>query len=241
MIINDEQHLINDDQGREIHSVPDESTCSKWVEQSRREAAISDNCQEGFTRSRKTTMKGLLQKRNTLRERRRKINSRLIRKYGTIEDLLCSSTNKVAVEEEMNQFNDLLKMLIDVHQDYNQLLDDNERETNDDWFDEIDTQACSFKRKVHCWLRETAQKTNSKSSSRSSKSISDKGSGNSRVSKSSHRSRSSKDTRSPKEKEIEEWVKLAELMAEASLLQEKQMIQNEAAVMEMRPTPTLHL
>ena len=233
MIINDEQHLINDDQGREIHSVPDESTCSKWIEQSRREAAISDNCQEGFTRSRKMTMKGLLQKRNTLRERRRKINSRLIRKYGTIEDLLCSSTNKVAVEEEMNQFNDLLKMLIDVRQDYNQLLDDNERE-KDDWFDEIDTQACSFKRKVHCWLRETAQKTNSKPSSRSSKSISDKGSGNPRISKSSHRLRSSKDTGSSKEKEIGEWGKLAELMAEALLLQEKQMIQNEAAVMEMK-------
>ena len=95
----------------------------------------------------------------------------------------------------MNQFNDLLKMLIDVHHDYNQLLDDDEREKDGDWFDEIDTQACSFKRKVHCWLRETAQKTNTKSSSRSSKSISDKGSGNSRVSKSSHRSRSSKDAR----------------------------------------------
>ena len=223
--------MINDDQGREIHSIPDESTCSKWVEQSRREAAISDNCQERFTRSRKTTMKELLHKKNTIRERR-KINSRLIKKYGTTEDLLCSSTNKVAVEEEMNQFNDLLKMLIDVRQDYNQLLDDNERK-KDDWFDEIDTQACFFKRKVHCWLRETAQKTNSKSSSRSGKSISDKGSGNSRVSKSSHRSRSSKDTRSSKE--------MAELMAEASLLQEKQMIQNEAVVMEMRPTPTLPL
>ena len=36
-MINEEQHLINDDQGREIHSVPDESTCSKWIEQSRRE------------------------------------------------------------------------------------------------------------------------------------------------------------------------------------------------------------
>ena len=69
MIINDEQHLIHDDQGREIHSVPGESTCSKWVEQSRREAAILDNYQEGFTRSRKMTMKGLLQKKNTLRER----------------------------------------------------------------------------------------------------------------------------------------------------------------------------
>ena len=78
------------------------------------------------------TMKGLLHKKNTLRERRRKINSRLIRKYGTIEDFLYSSTNKVAVEKAMNQFNDLLKMLIDIHQDYNQLLDDDEREKNDD-------------------------------------------------------------------------------------------------------------
>ena len=71
MIINDEQHLIHDDQGREIHSVPGESTCSKWVEQSRREAATLDNYQEGFTRSRKMKMKGLLQKKNTLRERER--------------------------------------------------------------------------------------------------------------------------------------------------------------------------
>ena len=106
---------------------------------------------------------------------------------------------------------------------------------DDDWFDEIDTQVCFFKRKVHCWLRETAPKTNStKSTSRSGKSISDKGSGNSGVSKSSQRSRSLKDTKSSKEKEIEKWVKLAELMAGASLLHEKQVIQNEGAVMEMK-------
>ena len=30
-------------------------------------------------------------------------------------------------------------MLIDVHQDYNQPLDDDEREKDDDWFDEVDT------------------------------------------------------------------------------------------------------
>ena len=125
-------------------------------------------------------------------------------------------------------------MRINVHQDCNQLLDDDEREKDDDCFDEIDTHACSFERKVHCWLREIAQKANSKSSSRSSKSISDRGSGNSRASKNSHRSRSSKDTRLSKEKDIEERVKLAELMAEASLWQEKQVIQNEEAVMEMK-------
>ena len=84
------------------------------LSRSRREAANPDNCQ-GFTRSRKLTMKGLLHKKKTLRERRRKINSSLIRNYST--NLILLNTNKVAVEEEMNQFNDLLKMLIDVHQD----------------------------------------------------------------------------------------------------------------------------
>ena len=93
-------------------------------------------------------------------------------------------------------------MLIDVHQDYNQLLDDDEREKDDDWSDEIDPQACCFKRNVHWWLRETAHKTDSaKSTSRSSRSISDKGSGNFRVSKRSRKSRSTKDTKSSKKKE----------------------------------------
>ena len=36
MIINEEQNLITNDQGREMCSVPDESTCSKWIEQSRK-------------------------------------------------------------------------------------------------------------------------------------------------------------------------------------------------------------
>ena len=35
----------------------------------------------------------------------------------------------------MNQFNDLLKMLIDRHKDYNQLLDDDERGNDDELFD----------------------------------------------------------------------------------------------------------
>ena len=92
----------------EINSVADESTCSIWVEQNSWEGPISCYYQGGFTRSRKLTMKGLLHNKKTLR---RKINSRLIRKYGTTKDLFCSSTNKVPVAEEMNHFNHLLKML----------------------------------------------------------------------------------------------------------------------------------
>ena len=82
-------------------------------------------------------------------------------------------------------------MLLDVHQEYNQLLGDDER-GRDDWFDNVDTQVCSFKRNVHCWLRQAAQRAKpSKLSFRSSKSVSDRGSINSKKSKDSHESRSS--------------------------------------------------
>ena len=72
----------------------------------------------------------------------------------TIGELLFSSKNVIAVEEEMKQFNDLFK-ISDAHQEYKQLGDD-ERGRDDDWFDDGDTQVCSFKRKVHCWLRKAA-------------------------------------------------------------------------------------
>ena len=72
----------------------------------------------------------------------------------------------------------------DAHQDYNQLLGDDERGRDDDWFDDVDTQVCSFKRKVRCWIREAAQRAkSSKCSSRSSRS--DRGSMNSKKSKGS--------------------------------------------------------
>ena len=143
------------------------------------------------TISRDLTEKGLVCKKETLRERRRNINSRLIRKYSTTEDLLFSTKNIIAVEEEMKELNDLFKMLLDVHQEYNQLLGDDER-GRDDWFDNVDTQVCSFKRNVHCWLRQAAQRAkSSKLSFRSSKSVSERGSINSKKSKDSHESRSS--------------------------------------------------
>ena len=91
-----------------------------------------------------------------------------------------------------------------------------ERGRDDDWFDAVDTQVCSFKRKVHCWLMEAAQRVkSSKCSSRSSRSVSDKESMNSKKSKDSHGSRSSRasrETRSSKplrDSEIEEKMKLS--------------------------------
>ena len=165
----------------------------------------------------------------------------MIRKYSTIEDLLFSSKNIIAVEEEMKQFNDLFKMLLDAHQEYNQLLGDDERGRDDDWFDDVDTQVCSFKRMVHCWLRKAAQRVkSSKCLSRSSRSVSGKGNMNSKKSKDLHESRSSrasretKSSKSSRDREIEEKMKVAELIAEVELLQQKQMIQNEAEKLKIK-------
>ena len=196
--------------------MPGDSSCSQWVEQSEREVVISHGSGCRATRSGNLIEKGLTYKKETFRERerRRKVSGRL----RTIGELLFSSKNVIAVEEEMKQFNDLFK-ISDAHQEYKQ-LGDVERGRDDDWFDDGDTQVCSFKRKVHCWLREAAQRT------KSSKGREDKGSMNSEKSKDSHESRSSRtsrETRSSKllrDREIEEKMKVAELIAKAELLQQ---------------------
>ena len=57
-----------------------------------------------------------------LKGRREKTNSRLARKFNAVKDLFYSSKNKVAVEEEMLQINDLTKLLMLLHAEYNDLL-----------------------------------------------------------------------------------------------------------------------
>ena len=56
--------------------------------------------------------KGKSFKLTILKKRREKIKGRLLRKSSTTEDLLLSTRNLVAVEEELAEFNDLFKMLL---------------------------------------------------------------------------------------------------------------------------------
>ena len=84
------------------------------------------------------TEKGKSFRLSTLKERREKINAWLQRKNSLIVDLLFSTRNLVAVEEELAQFNDLFKMLLSMHEEYNALLEDEERAVEDDWFDDLD-------------------------------------------------------------------------------------------------------
>ena len=74
------------------------------------------------------------------------------------------------MEEGLAQFNDLFKMLLGIHEEYNALLDDEERAVDDDWFDDLDNRICAFKRKTFNWVNSAREEQQlSKHSSRSSR------------------------------------------------------------------------
>ena len=98
-------------------------------------------------RLRQPISKGLEYKISLLKERREKTYSILARKSNTVENLLYSSKNKVAVEQ-MLQINDLTKLLTkSLHDECNELLGEDQAES-DKWLDMVDEQIFTFKRKT---------------------------------------------------------------------------------------------
>ena len=85
------------------------------------------------TRRRNLTEKGKAYRTTLFKERREKINGRMMRMCSIIEDLLLSNKNRIAVEEELAQFNDLFKTLLSIHEEYSQVPDDDKRADEDDW------------------------------------------------------------------------------------------------------------
>ena len=128
---------------RDTTSLPGDQAWSK------RDQADENEVNGVSTRRRKLTEKGRAYRATLLKERRQKINGSMTRKCSIIEDLLFSNKNRIAVEEELAQFNDLFKMLLSIHEEYSQVLDDDERADEDDWFDDLDNIVCIFKRKIH--------------------------------------------------------------------------------------------
>ena len=131
-------------------------------------------------RRRKLTEKVLSFKKSTLLDKRRKLNSQLLRLSGAVQDLMYPSRNQVAVEEEMPQLNFVFKELKQVHQEYQSFLSEVEKVDDEDWFEES-------RRKGICF------QNGSRSSSKSSKSKKSSASRSFGKTKSSS-SRSSKDT-----------------------------------------------
>ena len=94
---------------RYTESLLSDQTWSKW------DQADENEVNEVSTRRRKLTEKSRAYRATLLEERREKIHGRMTRKSSIIEDLLFSNKNRIAVEEEPAQFNDLFKMLLSIH------------------------------------------------------------------------------------------------------------------------------
>ena len=158
-------------------------------------------------RLKKPTSKGLEYKISLLKERREKTYSRLARKCNAVEDLLYSSKNKVVVEEDMLQINDLTKLLMSLHDECNELLGEEDRAESNEWLDMVDEQIFTFKRKIHRWLKcaEAEQQRYAMSEkNRSSKGSSNKSSRHSSKSNASRKSSRSSKSGDSKTRAVEE-------------------------------------
>ena len=69
-----------------------------------------------------------------LEKKRSKLVSRVIRKSREIEDLMYSFQNGIAVKEESQQLN-MFKMLVEIHEELENIDDQN---THELWFEDID-------------------------------------------------------------------------------------------------------
>ena len=190
---------------------------------SKRDQADENEVNGVSTRRRKLTEKGRAYRTTSLKERREKINGRMMRKCSVIKDLLFSNKNRIAEEENLAQFNDLFKMSLSIHEEYSQVLDDNERAGQHDWFDDLDDKVCTFKRKIHNWLRSAeTERMSSQGSSRSSESRRSKSSGSSRKSQSS------------RARKLEEKARIPKLMAEAEYIEQRQLAENQAEMLKIQ-------
>ena len=53
-----------------------------------------------------------------LREKRSKLHGKLLRKSSMIEEMTYSKVNATAIREEMDQFNDTVKLFMSAHEEY---------------------------------------------------------------------------------------------------------------------------
>ena len=88
-----------------------------------------------------------------------------------------SHQNSITVKEELAQLNNIFRILVDIHEEREEI---DEGYDDEIWFDELDQKIISFNHKVHNWLKEgekirksdqvsrCSAKSNSKYSSKSS-------------------------------------------------------------------------
>ena len=55
--------------------------------------------------------------------------------------------NTEAVREQLQQFDDIFRMMLDIQKSYNSLVPPAEQQRDEEWFDDLDHNICSFKKK----------------------------------------------------------------------------------------------
>ena len=128
-----------------------------------------------------------------------------------------SPNNIKAVRDQMQQLDDNFKVMLDVQKKYNSWLPVEEQERDEQWFNEVEHNICTFKQKIHCSTKDS--KLERKANLSSKRSHVSSGSGRSNSKYSSKSSRSSKFSR--EERALAEKFKETELMAEAKYMEER--------------------
>ena len=165
-----------------------------------------DSNHSSTRRTRSLAEKGRRYQADILLEKRKRAMSRMQRKARAIDFLIYSAGNQVAVRKEIDQYSDFFKFITNYHEEYCELLDAENQQNEEGWFDDLDQDVFNFKHRVHSWLKEAAQKCCTKGSSCSSSSTRSNSSRSSARNKSTDSSRSS-----TKLKLLEEKTRIAEL------------------------------
>ena len=62
-------------------------------------------------------------------------------------------------------------IMLDVQKSYNSLLPPAEQQRDEEWFDDLDHNVCSFKQRVHSWIKDAEAERQAQCSSKPSGSI----------------------------------------------------------------------
>ena len=96
------------------------------------------NSFDGITkRSSKQIEKGLANNLKALFEKRKRLLSRLQRKSENVNTLIQIRLNAGTVNEEFDQYDDLLKLFLDTHYQHHRKLEDSQQIEDGNWFDLI--------------------------------------------------------------------------------------------------------
>ena len=124
----------------------------------------------------------------------------------------------------------MFKLVTNHHEEYCKLLDAENQQHEELWFDDLDQDVFNFKHRVHSWLKEAAQK-----SSRGSRCSSNSSNSRSNSSRSSASNKSSGSSRSStKLALLEEKARIAELEAEAKLMMEQQKAETQHKMFQLQ-------